>query len=48
VPWQSSKLALLAWALFQVIAYFVLALHHWSIIGASFDSSSVFSFPPHG
>lgn len=48
MPWQSSKLALLAWALFQVIAYFVLALPSLVIIGASFDSSSVFSFPPHG
>jgi putative spermidine/putrescine transport system permease protein len=38
----------MAWGLFQVFAYFVLALPSLVIIGASFNSSSVFSFPPRG
>ena len=48
MSWRSSKLGLLAWALFQVIAYFVLALPSLVIIGASFNPSSVIDFPPHG
>ncbi len=48
MPWQSSRLSLLAWTLFQVSAYFVLALPSIVIIGTSFNSSSILSFPPHG
>jgi len=48
VQWQNSRLGLVAWGLFQVIAYLVLALPSLVIIGASFNPGSTFSFPPQG
>ena len=48
MQWQNSRLGLVAWGLFQVIAYLVLALPSLVIIGASFNPGSTFSFPPQG
>ena len=48
MPWQNSRLSLLGWGLFQVAAYFVLALPSLVIIGASLNPASTFSFPPRG
>jgi putative spermidine/putrescine transport system permease protein len=48
VPWQNSRLGVLAWGLFQAFAYLVLALPSLVIIGASLNPGSVLTFPPHG
>ena len=46
--WQTTRISLWASGLFQVVAYFVLALPSLVIIGASFNSSNVINFPPQG
>lgn len=48
MSWQNSRRTLLAWGIFQVFAYFVMALPSLVIVGAAVNSSSVLSFPPRG